>query len=72
MKEERQPTRLKPHYPPTEFWRALLAFRIYVFGRGLDPHFAKPGVEHEGALLHSVDVVDEYLQVACDEGWLDN
>lgn len=72
MDQERQSTRLKPLYPPAEFWRALLAFRIHAFARGLDLHATTPVVKHEGSLRHSVDVVDSYLDVAIDEGWLND
>lgn len=71
MNDDRQPTRLKPLFPPAEFWQALCAFRIYTFACGCDPHFANPDVPLEGSLLHAVDVVDSYLKVAFDEGWID-
>jgi hypothetical protein len=72
MDQEKQPTRLKPLYPPAEFWRALLAVRLHLFAVGLDVSLVKSGAKHEGSLLHSVDVVDNHLVVAIDEGWLDD
>jgi hypothetical protein len=43
-----------------------------VFARGLDPYFAGPGKTKEGSLRHWMDVIDDYLDVAIEDGWLDD
>ena len=72
MNEERKPNSLKPQYPPPEFWRALLAYRTHVIAQGFDPYFSEPFERHECSARNAADVVDNYLEVAIDAGWLED
>ena len=71
---DEQQKQLKRPYPPRVFWRALLDFRNHAFIKLQDDYFVQ-GVKQsfqEGSFRNSVDVIDCYIQVAIDEGWMDD
>lgn len=70
MDEQQQQS--KRPYPPPEFWRALLAFRNYAFIKLLDDYLVFDPEQWftEGTFRNSVDVVDCYIHIALNEGWM--
>ncbi len=59
-------------YPPSEFWIALLAVRNYAFAKGLDEYSAERGLPRQGSFRESIDIVDNYLTLAINDGWLED
>ena len=71
MEKEKEKQDSKQPYPPSEFWRALLAVRNHTFANGLNEYFAEHGIPAKGSFRESMDIVDNYLDLAINERWLE-
>ena len=71
---DEQQKQLERHYPPTEFWRALLALRNHAFIKLREDYFVQDVTQwfQEGTFPHSIDVVDCSIEIALNEGWMDD
>lgn len=69
-----QQAKLNRPYPPGEFWRALLALRNHAFIKLSDDYFVQDAAKwfQEGTFPNSIDVVDCYIDIALNEGWMDD
>lgn len=72
MKKQDDKEETKRPYPPGEFWRALVEVRNYAFAHGTREYFTEMGLPREGSFRNSVDIVDNYLDLATNDGWLDD
>ncbi len=72
MDEQQQNS--KRHYPPGEFWRALLALRNHAFTKLHDDYFVRDARQwfQEGTFPHSIDVIDCYIEIALEQGWMED
>ena len=62
----------KRPFPPGEFWRALLALRNHAFIKLREDYFVQDARQwfQEGTFPNSIDVVDCYIDIALNEGWM--
>ena len=69
--DEQQKQSKQPN-PPSEFWRALLALRNHAFTKLREDYFVQDARQwfQEGTFPHSIDVVDCYIEIALNEGWM--
>lgn len=72
MDEQQNPSK-RPN-PPRDFWRALLALRNHAFIKLRDDYFVQDEAQwfQEGTFPHSIDVIDCYIEIALEQGWLDD
>ena len=54
------------------FWRAVLEVRNYLFEDEYHDCRARPHSERAGHIFEAVQVLDCWLDVAIEEGWLDS
>lgn len=71
MDNQDERNELKRRFPPNEFWKALHVVRNFAFSRGELEYCSERGVPREGSFRNSIDIVDDYLDIAIDRGWLD-
>jgi hypothetical protein len=72
MDKQEKNDETKQPYPPREFWRALLAIRDFAFARGTNEYFTEKGLPSQSSFRKSMDIVDNYLDLAINDGWLED